>query len=477
MLKLAYEMQLSRKYKNESGSVMWNYYGMKRLMIMMAILLPAFAASAQEAEVSGRVIDRAGEPLPGVFVIVKGTTTASATDVDGLYSVKAGPEEVLEFSCMGYRTQEVKVGGRKTIDVVMEDDFESIEETVVVGYGSQKSRDLTAPIVNIKGEALASQALSDPMSALQGKVAGVQVISSGAPGAGPSVRIRGMGSIGDYAAPLYIVDGAFVDNLDFVSPSDIQEMTVLKDASSAAIYGVRAANGVVIVTTRRGSGTGAVISYDGYAGLQIPVNIMKLSDKIQYIDMLNEANASVSGYVPKDPSAFPASTDWYSVLLRNAFIQNHSISVTGTRDKTRYSAGLSYFSQEGIMNADNGYGRLNFRSRLEQNVADWLYIGFNVLLSRYDRRDADTGAFFQAFVNPPLYGIWNEENTAAYPHKFDSPQLYGFGNSYSNPYAQAEYGGSQENGLNLVFSTFAEIKMLKDRLKFRTSYNLRALKK
>lgn len=445
---------------------------MKRISILLILLLIAFAAGAQNVNVSGKVTDSSGGPLPGVFVQQSGTSNAVSTDNAGRYTIGVPPQSSLLFSCIGYKDVSVQLFDRTVIDVVMQEDAQALDEIIVTGYGSQKSKDLTAPIVSIKGEELSRQVNSHPMSSLQGKVAGVQVISSGAPGSSPSVRIRGTGSIGDYANPLYVVDGVFVDDLGFLSPGDIQEMTVLKDASASAIYGVRAANGVVIITTRRGQTGKATITYDGYVGIQTPVNVMKLAGRDQYVELLNEANASVPGYVPKVASDYPYTTDWYATLLRNALTHSHSLDVSGANDKTNYSVGLAYYDQEGIMKADNNYDRLNFRARLDQTVSKWLDLGVNTVVSRCAQTTSDASAFFQAFVNPPVYGVINNDNTAAYPVKYDSPQLYGFGNSYANPYAIAHYNENGEKGLNLVFSVYAQAQFLDNRLKLRTSYNL-----
>ena len=445
---------------------------MKRISILFILLLIAFAAGAQNVNVSGKVTDSSGDPLPGVFVQQSGTSNAVSTDNAGRYTISVPPQSSLLFSCIGYQDTSVQLYDRTVIDVVMQEDTQTLDEIIVVGYGSQKSKDLTAPIVSVKGDELARQVNYHPMSSLQGKIAGVQVISSGAPGSSPSVRIRGTGSIGDYANPLYVVDGVFVDDLGFLSPGDIQEMTVLKDASASAIYGVRAANGVVIITTRRGQTGKATITYDGYVGIQTPVNVMKLAGRDQYVELLNEANASVPGYVPKVASDYPYTTDWYATLLRNALTHSHSLDVSGANDKTNYSVGLAYYDQEGIMKADNNYDRLNFRARLDQTVSKWLDLGVNTVVSRYAQTTSDASAFFQAFVNPPVYGVINNDNTAAYPVKYDSPQLYGFGNSYANPYAIAHYNENGEKGLNLVFSVYAQAQFLDNRLKLRTSYNL-----
>ena len=213
--------------------------------------------------------------------------------------------DTLIFSMVGMYTQKVTVGNRTIIDIKLLTETTAIGDVVVVGYGSQRVKDLTAPIISVKGEELAKQITSNPMQALQGKVAGVQIINSGIPGGGSSVKIRGVGSIGDYANPLYIVDGVFVDNIDFLSSGDIEDLTVLKDASAAAIYGVRAANGVILVTTKKGKTEKPVVSYEGYFGLQLPVNIMRMATKDQYVTLLNEANANTPGYVPQRPGIIP----------------------------------------------------------------------------------------------------------------------------------------------------------------------------
>jgi hypothetical protein len=170
--------------------------------------------------------------------------------------------------------------------------------------------------------------------------------------------------------------------------------------------------------------------------------------------------------------AYNTSTDWYRSLLRNAVTHSHALNIAGATAKTNYSLGFNYLNQEGIMKAANSYDRLNFRARLDQKVTDWLDMGVNTLVSRFNTVSPDTGAYFQAFVNPPVYGIYNDNNADAFPVKYDSPQLYGFGNSYGNPYARAQYNDSKSNGLNLVFSAYAELKFIENKLKFRTSFNM-----
>ncbi|MDX9769800.1 MAG: TonB-dependent receptor [Tenuifilaceae bacterium] len=439
------------------------------LLIPLLILQSFFAFS--QVRVTGTVVDESNDPLPGVSIIVQGTTRGTSTDLDGNYSIEVNPSETLEFSMIGMVTQLHLVGEKNIINVILSQENTSLEEVIVIGYGSQKAKDLTAPIVKVTGEDLALQSTSNAMQAMQGKAAGVQIINSGVPGRGPSVKIRGIGSIGDYANPLFIVDGVFVDNIDFLGSSDIEDLVVLKDASAAAIYGVRAANGVILITTKSGKSGEPIISYDSYFGFQTPVNIMPLATKDQYVEVLNEANVSTLGYIPKDPNSYPTSTDWYKELVRNAPMTNHSIDISGSSEKTSYSLGGSYLYQDGIMDAVNQYQRMNLRIRLDQNVNEYLKIGFNNILSRYNQYNPNEGAFFGAYVNPPVYPVYDPNNDEAYPIKFGSPQTYGFGNQYGNPVATAYYPEYFEKGNKVVFSTYAELYPIKDKLTFKISYN------
>ncbi|MEI8084673.1 MAG: TonB-dependent receptor [Paludibacter sp.] len=445
----------------------------KTLLLLLVALVTTSSLIAQNLSLKGVVVDKkTGETLIGATVVQKGTSNGSITNYDGAFSLSIPMGAKLVVTYMGYISQEISISSDSPLRIQLVSNAKLLDEVVVVGYGTQKVKDMTAPISTIKGSDLAKQVSSNPMSALQGKMSGVQVINSGAPGAGPSVKIRGVGSIGDYANPLYVVDGVFVDNIDFLSSSDIEDLTVLKDASAAAIYGVRAANGVVLVTTKKGKLNQTNISYDGYFGVQMPINVMKLANTQQYVDLMNEANANTTGYVPKVAANYPASTDWYSELLRNAIMHSHSIDISGATDKTSYSLGVNYFYQEGIMKAKNDYERYNIRFRVDQKVNDWLSMGFNSVISDYTKNNANNEAFFKAFVSPPVYGVYDDKNTSAYPVNFGSPQQYGYGNAYANPVAIAYYNDDQEKGINLVMSAFAEINLIKDKLKFKTSYNL-----
>ena len=442
---------------------------MKKLLISIIVLLQAALAFGQGGyEVRGFVNDDLG-PVVGATVMEVGTFNGTSTGLDGDFVLMvSSTNATIEVSCIGYASQTFPATAVPAV-INLSEDTHFLEEAVVVGYGTQKAKDLTAPIVNVKGEELSKQTAANPMSALQGMVSGVQITQSGAPGAGPSVKIRGVGSIGDYAAPLYVVDGAFMDNIDFLSSNDIESLTVLKDASAAAIYGVRAANGVIIVTTKKGSTGQARVAYDGYAGVQIPTNIMKLANTEQYVEMYN----IVYPTSPKNVADYNGvSTDWYAELVHPALTHSHSLDLSGGTEGTNYSVGLSYFYQDGIMNyCKNDYDRINLRARLDQTMASWLKVGFNTVVSRYGKNNPNSGVYYQAFVNPPVYGVYSDANTDAYPVNFDSPQRYGYSNSYGNPAASAYYTNSTDNGFKTVFSAYAEATITK-KLKFKTSYNL-----
>jgi len=442
----------------------------QKLIFCICILLLPFLGYSQ-VSISGKLVDENNDPLPGVTIIIQGTLKGTITGVDGSFSIVALPTDTLVFSMVGMITQTVTVGNRTVLNIVLRNEATALEEFVVIGYGMQRAKDLTAPIVTVRGEDLARQVSSSALQALQGKAAGLHIINSGVPGRGPSVRIRGVGSIGDYANPLFIVDGVFVENIDFISSSDIEDITILKDASASAIYGVRAANGVILITTKRGRIGKPVITYDVYYGLQVPVNIMPLATKEQYIQVLNEANAHLTDFVPKDPSDYPTSTDWYQELVRTAPMSNHSFDISGATESTNYSIGGSYLFQEGIMDAKNHFQRFNIRTRLNQTVNEFLNIGVNGIISRDDRYLPNEGAFFSAFVNPPVYPVFDPENLNAFPVRFGSPQSFGFGNQYGNPVAAAYYPESFSRGNNIIFNLFAEFSPIKDKLTFKTSYN------
>jgi len=264
---------------------------LKSLFLMTCLLIIATSTLAQTKNVIGTVTDISGEALIGVSILVQGTNNGVVTDLNGKYTLNHVPENAtLVVSYIGMLTQEIKVNGQSTINIILKEDSQQLEEIIVIGYGAAKAKDLTAPITVVKGETLTSVPSTTPMAALQGKVPGVNIVNNGAPGEGPTVQIRGIGSFSN-SKPLFVVDGMFYDNINFLNNADIQEMSILKDASAAAIYGVRAANGVVLITTKKGArNQKAKITYDGYVGIQKASNVLELCNAHEYATMLLEGN-------------------------------------------------------------------------------------------------------------------------------------------------------------------------------------------
>lgn len=450
--------------------------------MFVLFILSSVVALAQSATVKGIVKDTYGEPLIGVTVLVKGTTQGTATDFDGNYELKnVSADAVLRFSQMGMKPQEITVGDKTTINVTLSEDTQLLDDVVVVGYGTAKAKDLTSPIANIKSDEITKVATANAMQAVQGKIAGVQVVNTGEPGSGPSVNIRGVGSFGN-ASPLYVVDGMFYDNIDFLNPSDIEDMSVLKDASAAAIYGVRAANGVVLVTTKKGAfAQDAKITYNGYVGIQTPTNMVKMANTSQYAQMLREKDTDGSYLSTLSNAAAlwggengipTTNTDWYDQLLQNAFMQSHSLDVTGGTEKAAYTVGLSYLKQDGILKYNSGYERFTLRTKGDYKPFNWLNLGTNVVLVKGHKTSSSNDAFFKAFTTPsmiPVYDANNEGSTDG----FASPVQLGLKNGLmANPVAQAYYNSSNNEVWQMLPSAYAEISLIPSKLKFKTTYTL-----
>ena len=345
----------------------------KGLLLLLMFSLLNTSVFGQGRTISGIVTDQlTKETLPGASVIIKGTTTGTSTDINGKYSLTvSGADKFLEVSFIGYNPTEVAVGAANVIDIQLSMKLTTLDEVVVVGYGSSKVKDLTSSITTIKSGDLLKTPSSQPMNALQGKVAGLQVVANGGPGNSSTIRIRGIGSFPgrENEAPLYVVDGVFFDNIDFLNPADIASISVLKDASAAAIYGVRAANGVVLIETKSGAyNQKTEITYDGYMGYQVAQNVQKMANSAQFTQMaLESGSAADVAYINNamqrygrsrvNPNVPNVNTDWYKEILRPAQIQNHSLGFDGGNEKAKYSLGVNYFNQQGILNMKNEIGR------------------------------------------------------------------------------------------------------------------------
>ncbi len=454
------------------------------LTFLLALLIsPAVMFAQATKTVKGTVIDQDNQPVIGATVKVNGTTISTATDFDGCYELKNVPENaVISYSFIGMKSKDVRLDGRSTVNVTLLEDTQNLEEVVVIGYGAAKAKDLTAPIEVVKGEELIVQPTSSPMAALQGKVPGVNIVNSGTPGAGPKVTIRGNGSFGD-TSPLYVVDGMFYDNIDFLNNADIQEMSVLKDASASAIYGVRAANGVVIITTKKGRrNQGTQITYNGYVGIQKATNVLEMCNSHEYATMLMEANPDAYRHMFEKSIAefggdmetltFNADTNWYDEMLRTAVITNHSLNISGGSNNAIYSVGMSYLSQDGIMDVENYYRRMNFRASLDFDATNWLKVGFNGVFSNSQQQLPNNAAWQKAFNTPSILPVYDERRgDDVFPTKYADPSQVGLNNNFYNPVAFADYYDSRNDNYQVLSNFYAQLNIIPDRLNIRTSYS------
>ncbi|HTJ52514.1 MAG TPA: SusC/RagA family TonB-linked outer membrane protein, partial [Cyclobacteriaceae bacterium] len=350
-------------------------------------------AHAQQRSVTGTVTDGPSkDPLPGVSVLVQGSSVGTITDANGSYTISVSSDDaVLVFTFVGYAKSEIRVGSQSTIDVPLTADITSLQEIVVVGYGEQKKSVVTGSITSVKASDLENMPITRVEQALQGRTSGLTIAaSSGQPGSSSTVRIRGTTSL-NFSDPLYVVDGVPIDvgGIDYLNQNDIESIEVLKDAASAAIYGTRAANGVILITTKKGKAGSLQVNYSGYYGTQAPARKIQLLNATQYATLRNEASvADGKGIVFENPSSLGKGTDWQKLIFNNnAKIQNHDLSISGGSEKSTYYASFGYLNQEGIVATDiSKYERLNVRFNSSHKVTKWFRFGNNIGYSHINNK-------------------------------------------------------------------------------------------
>ncbi|RED92017.1 TonB-linked SusC/RagA family outer membrane protein [Marinoscillum furvescens DSM 4134] len=384
----------------------------KLLVILMAISLQASWLYAQERRITGKVMDEEGEGLPGATVLVKGTENGTITDLDGNYAISASEGDILTVSFVGFEAQEFTVGSSTIINATLRSDLQALDEVVVIGYGEMKRSDVTGSVVSVKGEDLQLAVAASFDQALQGRAAGLVVQqNSGQPGGGVSIRIRGVSSISGNNEPLYVIDGVPVQGdqnnnaigfswagggngqtalnaLAGINPNDIESVEVLKDASATAIYGSRASNGVVLITTKRGKSGGTKVTYDGYYGLQKFPKKLDVLNLQQFAQFSNEV-AEAEGWTPRpefgDPSILGEGTDWQEEIYELAGVHNHNLAFSGGSQNTKYNMTLGYMDQDGII-IGSGFERISARLNLDHKVNDWLSVGASISGSNTQER-------------------------------------------------------------------------------------------
>ena len=366
--------------------------GLKRLAwpVLFLLMCVPFAMAQGPAKVTGKVIDDLGEPMIGVSVQVKGTTSGAITDIDGNYSVNVEPGATLVFSYVGYIPQEHVVKGG-TLNVTLKEDTETLEEVVVIGYGVQKKSSVTGAISQVKAADMENRTITTAAQALQGKTAGVQLItSSGGPGETPTIRVRGYSS-NVASDPLYVVDGVRLSDISGIDPNDIESMEVLKDAASAAIYGAEAGNGVILITTKKGRPGQTKISYDFQFASQSIARVPKLMNAQEYIAYMTEAAPGGTSLIPV--SSIEANwdgvtdTDWVDAIFENSKMQKHNLSFAGGSDRGSYYLSLTYLNNNGIIVGNNDkYNRMTATINADYKIKPWLKVGTTNQIEKYSVR-------------------------------------------------------------------------------------------
>lgn len=419
---------------------------------MLAVLLLGSMDAWAQSSVSGRVTTETGESLPGVNVLLKGTGTGTITDADGRYQLAAS-EGTLVFSFIGYSPLEVPISNRTTVDVTMVEDVTTLEQVVIVGYGTQEKKDITGAVGVVGEEAFESRPNSQVGSLIQGKTAGVQVISpSGKPSGGFSMRIRGTSSISASSEPLYVVDGIPSSDTRTINPADIESITVLKDASSAAIYGAQGANGVVLINTKRGKAGAPRVELSAYTGFSSPWKKLKVLNSEQYRDLMTEFGQNT------DWSQYTANTDWQNEIFQNGQSQNYQVAISGKNDRTSYYISGGWMQQIGAVRSSE-MDRYNFKVNLDQQMNEWLKVGTNLNVMKYhdvdvsDNTNVNSGGVILGMLStPPNIGIYRDNGTfTANPFQ-----------DWENPVAATDGSDRDYNNTRLLGNVFAEIYFLKN---------------
>ena len=491
---------------------MWNFKSIQKpLMALFLLCLFPLGALAQSL-IKGTVKDVSGDPIIGASVKVQGSKTGVITDFDGNFSVQANNNATLVISYIGYTTETVKVAGRNNISVILKEDTQTLNDVVVIGYGVQKKSDLTGAVASVKAEDLKHRSTTDAAAALQGKAAGVQILnSSGKPGAGANIRVRGYSSNSSNIGPLLIVDGLQVSSIQYLDPSMIESMEVLKDAASAAIYGAEAGNGVVLITTKSGAkskGHGT-ITYEAKFTNQNLGHVGKLLNASQFQDWMgmqlgaDQVKADLAdaektyGWNPQ------TNTDWMKEYFEDTWAQQHTLSFQGGNDRGSYFLSTSYVNQDGIVKGNKDkYERLTAQINADYKIKDWLQIGTNTALEKWSSRGVSENGYGTSFemlllIDPltPLYWTSRDQMLGEYQGYYDNIQagnskytLFGDENGYyatsyfnqrlagANPFSQRDRAEGKNEGVNVNGTVFMNITPIKQvtftsRLGYRLSFS------
>ena len=480
---------------------MWKFKSLQKpLMALFLLCLFPLGAMAQSV-VKGTVNDETGEPVIGATVKVQGSQTGAITDFNGNFTVEAASDATLTISYVGYETQNVKVAGRNDIVITLKEDNTTLNDVVVIGYGTMKKKLVTGATVQVKGDEIAKLNTTNALEAMQSSTPGVQITqSSSQPGKGYKVYIRGIGTTGN-STPLYVIDGVAGGNLDGINPNDIESIDVLKDAASAAIYGARAANGVILVTTKQGKAGKIELSYNGAIGWSNAYKRPQLLNAQQYMTIIDEYTFNTSGqkmdwagYAPADVlnkvNNGWEGTDWWGAFEnKNAVQQNHSVTLTGGTDRSKFAMSYTYTGNEGIMGADRAsyYKRHTIRINsdhvlLKAKDFDAITIGENISIGYNKSHDLAEDGMYWSYIHSllqtcPLVPQYADNGDIYYYQDFDGTVKYGQGwnaSLFSNPWENLEKGGfnsmAESRNVNTSATAFMTIQPIKG-LRFRSQFN------
>ncbi|MDA3929202.1 MAG: TonB-dependent receptor [Prolixibacteraceae bacterium] len=459
----------------------------KLLLASILVLTNLFVSAQQDRQITGKITSTEGEQLPGVNIVVKGTTTGTVSQIDGTYTISANisNKTVLVYSFMGFTSQEIVAGNQSTINVQLKEDLLQLDEVVAIGYGTIKKRDITGSVGSLGSDALVERGSTSALEAMQGQMAGVQITSNnGRIGGGFDINIRGVNTLNsDKKSPLFVVDGVPTNNIDFLNPQDISRIDILKDASSTAIYGSRGTNGVVIVTTKSGSDAkgGTSVSYDGYYGIKTAARLPKMMSGDKWWDYHQDAYvATTSGDTEADwMTAYDSGLsgkgsndllferaangeyyDWYDLVLKDGTQQNHYINVSGSSANTSYVFGIGYQSEEGLIDQES-IDKYSVKASINQQITEKLSAGTNINFSMIEQEDGSSIAMQEAFRLNPLLSPYDEFGELyAQPGKFklaDGTQVINKTSTY-NPLLQIANSSDATKTYNVVGNTFLEYK-------------------
>ncbi|MDC1818007.1 SusC/RagA family TonB-linked outer membrane protein [Bacteroides uniformis] len=436
-----------------------------RMMVCLIGMLLPMCMFAQQITVQGVVKDQTGETVIGASVMEKGTTNGTITGIDGDFSLNMSPNGTLVVSFVGYKTQEVQVKGQKQLQVVLSEDAEMLDEVVVIGYGTMKKSDLTGAVSSIGNKDIKDSPVSNLGQAIQGKISGVQIVDAGKPGDNVSIKIRGLGSINN-CDPLVVIDGVPTDlGLSSLNMADVERLDVLKDASATAIYGSRGANGVVMITTKRGTEGKGKLAVSANYSFQNATNVPSLLNAAQYAELSNDMMVN-SGRNPNpewaNPSELGAGTDWMDELLRTGVMQNYTVSYSGGNEKSHYYVSGGFLDQSGIVKSVN-YRRFTFQSNSDAQVLKWLKFSNNITFSA-DTKKSGSYNIGDALKALPIYPVKNEDGSWSGPD--GNSEWYG---STRNPIGPTKLNKSQTDGYNFLANLTAELTFTKW-LKFKSTF-------